>query len=175
MYYEIYQIKINKEVSDYVNSNDRGHTGAEEKFPIYEAHMRNSMSSRKDGFKPEDFAHYTKVCKVTEDAGLVQGEDEYLVNHLEEVFKILNGYYYDEDTQQDIVFDNHVSDYKMKTVTRKDGEVITYRDMHSLSVGDIVAEKINDGTKYYQVAGMGFVEVFPADSTLLMKEIKQAS
>ena len=35
MYYEIYQIKINKEVRDYVNSNDRGHTGGEEKFPIY--------------------------------------------------------------------------------------------------------------------------------------------
>ena len=175
MYYEIYQIKINKEVRDYVNSNDKGHTGGEEKFPIYEAYMRNSLSSRKDGFKPEDFAHYTKVCKVTENAGLVQGDDEYLVDHLEEVFKILNGFYYDEDTEQDIVFDKHVSDYKMKTITRKDGEVITYRDMHSLSVGDIVAERTIDGAKYYQVAGMGFTEVFPSNSSLLMKEIKQAS
>ena len=175
MYYEIYQIKINKEVRDYVNSNDRGHTGGEEKFPIYEAYMRNCMSSRKESFQPEDFAHYTKVCNVMENGGLVQGEDEYLVNNLEEVFKVLNGYYYDEETAEDIVFDSHVNDYKMKTITRKDGEVITYRDMHSLSVGDIVAERTVEGTRYHQVAGMGFVEVFPAESTLLYKEIKQAS
>ena len=31
---------------------------------------------------------------------------------------------------EDIVFDNHVSDYKMKTVTPKDGEVVTIPDMH---------------------------------------------
>ena len=175
MYYEIYQIKINKEVRDYVNSNDRGHTGGEEKFPIYEAYMRNCMSSRKESFQPEDFAHYTKVCKVTENAGLVQGEDEYLVNNLEEVFKVLNGYYYDEETAEDVVFDSHVDDYKMKTITRDDGEVVTFRDMHSLSVGDIVAENTIQGTRYHQVAGMGYVEVFPADSTLLYKDIKQAS
>ena len=36
MFYEIYQIKLSREVTDYVNSNDRGHQGAEEKFPIYE-------------------------------------------------------------------------------------------------------------------------------------------
>lgn len=175
MFYEIYQIKLSKEVTDYVNSNDRGHQGAEEKFPIYEAHMRNSMSFRKEGFQPEDFAHYTKVCEVTENAGLVQGEDEYLVNDLEEVFKILNGYYYDEDTEKDVVFDNHVSGYQWKTITRKDGEVITYRDMHSLSVGDIVAERTVQGTKYYQVADIGFKEVFPSESSLLMKNIKEAS
>lgn len=175
MYYEVYQIKISKEVSNYVNSNDRGHKGAEEKFPIYEAHMRNSLSFRDEGFRPDDFAHYTKVCEVTENAGLTRGDEEYLVNHVEEVFKILNGFYYNEDTEEDVVFDNHVSGYKWKTVTRKDGEVITYRDMHSLSVGDIVAEKTVQGTKYYQVADMGFTEVFPSESSLLMKDIKQAS
>jgi len=176
MFYEIYQIKINKEVRDYVNSNDRGHKGAEEKFPIYEAHMRNSLSFRKDGFRPDDFAHYTKVCKVTENAGLMRGQmEEYLVNDLEEVFKILNGYYYDEETEEDIVFDKHVLDYNWKTITRKDGEVITYRDMHSLSVGDIVAERTIHGTKFFQVADMGFKEVFPSESSLLMKEVKQAS
>ena len=73
------------------------------------------------------------------------------------------------------MFDSHVNDYKMKTITRNDGEVVTFRDMHSLSVGDIVAEKTVDGTRYHQVAGMGYVEVFPAESTLLYKDIKQAS
>jgi hypothetical protein len=45
----------------------------------------------------------------------------------------------------------------MKTVTRKDGEVVTYRDMHSLSVGDIV-EDTSTG-KFHMVDGMGFKEV----------------
>ena len=38
--YKVYQIKISKEVSDYVNSNDRGHAGGEDKYPIYETYMR---------------------------------------------------------------------------------------------------------------------------------------
>ena len=33
--YNIFQIKISNEVSDYVNSNDRGHSGAAEKYPEY--------------------------------------------------------------------------------------------------------------------------------------------
>ena len=45
----------------------------------------------------------------------------------------------------------------MKTITRKDGEVVTYRDMRSLSVGDIV-EDVDNGT-FHIVAGMGFKDV----------------
>ena len=59
--------------------------------------------------------------------------------------------------RKDIVFDAHVSDYKMKTITRKDGEVVTYRDMHSLSVGDIV-EDVDNGT-FHIVAGFGFEDI----------------
>ena len=45
----------------------------------------------------------------------------------------------------------------MKTITRKDGEVVTYRDMHSLSVGDIV-EDVDNGT-FHIVASFGFDDV----------------
>ena len=45
----------------------------------------------------------------------------------------------------------------MKTVTRKDGEVVTYRDMHSLSVGDIV-EDVDNGT-FHIVASYGFKDI----------------
>ena len=45
----------------------------------------------------------------------------------------------------------------MKTVTRKDGEVITFRDMHSLSVGDIV-EDVDNGT-FHMVASFGFNDI----------------
>ena len=45
----------------------------------------------------------------------------------------------------------------MKTFTRKDGEEVTYRDMHSLSVGDIV-EDVDNGT-FHIVASYGFMDV----------------
>ena len=59
----------------------------------------------------------------------------------------------------------------MKTITRKDGEQITYRDMHSLSVGDIVAEVPQIGyevmrteyvvkeTRYFIVESYGFSDI----------------
>ena len=159
--YNIFQIKISKEVTDFVNSNDKGHTGAEDKFPIYEAYMR-LMHGRGDDyaakFNDTDFQHFTKVCEVKKDAGLVDGDgNSWVVDCLEGVFAVLNGRYYNEETEADTVFDNHVSGFKMKTVTRKDGVVVTYRDMHSLSVGDIVQDV--DSGSFHIVAGMGFIDV----------------
>ena len=159
--YNIFQIKISNEVTDFVNSNDKGHTGAEDKFPIYEAYMR-LMHGRGDDyaakFNDTDFQHFTKVCEVKKDGGLVDGDGEqWLVRDLEDVFAVLNGRYFDEETNTDVVHENHVSGYKMKTITRKDGEVVTYRDMHSLSVGDIVHD-VDNGT-FHIVAGMGFKDV----------------
>jgi len=112
----------------------------------------------KDAFLDTDFQHFTHVASVKKDAGLVDGDGEsWQVRDLEDVFAVLNGRYYDEDTEIDPVFDAHVSDYKMKTVTRKNGEVITFRDMHSLSVGDIV-EDVDNGT-FHMVASFGFNDI----------------
>ena len=159
--YKVFQIKINKEVHNFVNSNDRGHVGAEEKYPIYEAYMRLSHSLREETvFNDTDFQHYTHVCSVKKEAGLVSGTrttDPFVIDDLEEIFKVLNGFYYDDESGEDVVFDAHVSDYKMKTVTRKNGEVVTFRDMHSLSVGDIV-EDVNNGT-FHMVASVGFNDI----------------
>ena len=153
--YKVFQIKIGKEVRDYVNSNDRGHTGGEEKYPIYEAHMKSQRGA--DYFRGDMFEHYTNVCNVSKSGGLISGDEPFVIDNLEEVFKVLNGYYFDEDSETDIVFDNHVSGYKMKTVTRKDGEVVTFRDMHSLSVGDIVQD-VDNGT-FHIVASFGFEDI----------------
>ena len=123
-------------------------------------------------FKPELFGLYRKVCEVDgRYCGLSDGDRDYTVTNKDEVFAILNGSYYDEDKEEDVVFDSHVSGYKMKTVTRKDGETITYRDMHSLSVGDIIAEVPQigyetmteegqkAGTTYHIVDGFGFTDI----------------
>ena len=156
--YKVFQIRISKEVSDYVNSNDRGHLGGEEKYPEYRAKMATMRGA--EGFEGEMFDSYTHVCSVKKEAGLVSGTrslDPFVIEDLEDVFAVLNGRYYDEDTETDPVFDAHVSDYKMKTVTRKDGEVVTFRDMHSLSVGDIVQD-VDNGT-FHIVASFGFEDI----------------
>jgi len=147
--YNIYQVKLSEAVYTHVNGPEGGHTKTAEKYPEYNTHME-VMHKGSKGFTTDMFEHYTKVCEVANFEGPVNSE-------LEEVFKILNGYYFDEETETDETFDAFVSGFKMKTVTRKDGEVVTYRDMHSLSVGDIV-EDTSTG-EFHIVDGMGFKEV----------------
>ena len=176
MQYDIYQIKVTDEIHDYVNSNEGGHTGAAKKYPLYHAKMETMHGrgdDRKINFKTEFFSHYTKVCEVDgRFCGLTQGDSiDYTVTSKNEVFSILNQCYLNEDTGEDIVFEKHVSGFKMKTITRKDGEVITYRDMHSLSVGDIIAEVPQIGyevmraedvikeTRYFIVESYGFSDI----------------
>ena len=144
--YNIYQIKLSEAVYDFVNSPDGGHTKTAKKFPEYNTHME-VMHRGSKSFTPEMIEHYTKVCEVADFQG----------STLEEVFKVLNGYYFDEETGKDETFDVLVSGFKMKTVTRKNGEVVTYRDMHSLSVGDIV-EDTSTG-EFHMVDGMGFKQI----------------
>ena len=146
--YNIYQVKLSEAVYDFVNGPEGGHTKTAEKFPEYNTNMEVTMRGSK-GYTPEMFAHYSKVCEVA--------NFETEGSKLEEVFKILNGYYFDEETEKDETFDAFVSGFKMKTVTRKDGEVVTYRDMHSLSVGDIV-EDTSTG-EFHIVDGMGFKQI----------------
>ena len=148
MRYNIYQIKLSEAIYDFVNGPEGGHSETAKKFPEYNTHME-VMHKGSKGYKPEMFAHYTTVCKV---ADFVTES-----NQLEEVFKVLNGYYFDEDAGTDLVFEEFVSGFKMRTITRKDGEVVTFRDMHSLSVGDIVEDTYTG--KFHIVDGMGFKEV----------------
>lgn len=176
MQYNIYQIKVTDEIHDYVNSNEGGHTGAAKKYPLYHAKMETMHGrgdDRKINFKSEFFSHYTKVCEVDgRFCGLTQGDSiDYTVTSKNEVFSILNQCYLNEETGEDIVFEKHVSGYNMKTITRKDGEVVTYRDMHSLSVGDIIAEVPQIGyevmrkedvikeTRYFIVESYGFSDI----------------
>tara|TARA_R110001592_G_scaffold1805_8_gene10806 strand:+ start:338 stop:931 length:594 start_codon:yes stop_codon:yes gene_type:complete len=174
MLYEIYQIKVTDEVHNYVNSNEGGHTGAAKKYPLYHAKMETMHGrgdDRKIDFKTEYFSHYTKVCEVDgRYNGLSNGDMDYTVKSKNEVFAILNQQYLDEDTMEDIVFDSHVSGYTMKSFVR-DGKTIEYRNMHSLSVGDIVAEVPQVGyevmevadivkqTRYFIVEGCGFTDI----------------
>ena len=174
MKYNIYQIQVTDEISNYVNSNDRGHTGAAEKFPLYNAKMETMHGrgdDRKINFKSEFFSHYTKVCEVDgRYCGLSNGDMDYTVTSKNEVFAILNQQYLDEDTMEDVVFDSHVSGYTMKSFVRE-GKTIEYRNMHSLSVGDIVAEVPQVGyevmevadivkqTRYFIVEGSGFTDI----------------
>ena len=146
MSYNIFQIKVTEEIYEHVNGPEGGHSNTAKKYPLYHARMECSFDGSKR-FLPEMFEHYTQVCEVADFQG----------SNLEEVFKILNGYYFDEDANKDEWFDAFVTGFQMRTITRKNGEVVTFRDMHSLSVGDIV-EDTSTG-KFYMVDGMGFGEI----------------
>ena len=155
MKYDIYQIRISDEVHNYVNSNDRGHTGAAEKYPSYNAKMetmRGRGDDKKINFQAEFFSHYTKVCEVDgRYNGLSSGDMDYTIKSKDEVFGVLNQQYLDEDTMEDVVFDSHVSGFTMKSFVRE-GKTIEYRNMHSLSVGDIIAEVPQVGYEVMEVA-----------------------
>ena len=146
MSYNIFQIKVTEEIYEFVNGPEGGHTETAKKYPLYHARMECSFDGSKR-FLPEMFEHYTQVCEVADFQG----------SNLEEVFKILNGYYFDEDANKDEWFDAFVTGFQMRTITRKNGDVVTFRDMHSLSVGDIVED--TSTAKFYMVDGMGFGEI----------------
>jgi hypothetical protein len=192
MKYNIYQIKVTNEISDFVNSNEGGHTGAAKKYPLYNAKMETMHGrgdNRKIDFQAEFFSHYTKVCEVDgRYCGLANGDIDYTIQSKDEVFGVLNGQYMDEDTMTDNVFDAHVSGFAMKTITRHTGEQVTYRDMHSLSVGDIIAEVpqlgyetldadwVKQGTCYFIVEAFGFTEITDIiqDLDVAVNRIKEA-
>ena len=146
MSYNIFQIKISEEIYEFVNGPEGGHTKTAEKYPLYEARLETSHRGS-EGFTSNMFDHYTKVCEV---AGMEERD-------LETVFKILNGFYFDEETGTDSIFEEFVSGFKMKSGTRNDGTSYTLRDMHSLSVGDIIEDTVT-GT-FHMVDGMGFSEI----------------
>jgi len=161
--FTIYQIRISDEIHNYVNSNDAGHSGAAKKYPKYGVHLDSMAGSSK--WDDSYFQHYDKVCEVKVDGGLNYGSEDqpFVIDNLEDVFRVLNGYHYSEDDQEDPVFDAHVTGYRLKTVTRKNGEQVTYRDMHSLSVGDIVQDP---NGKFYLCDSFGFKEILTTETGL---------
>ena len=146
MSYNIFQIKVTEEIYEHVNGPEGGHSNTAKKYPLYHARMECSFDGSKR-FLPEMFEHYTQVCEVADFQG----------SNLEEVFKILNGYYFDEDANKDEWFDAFVTGFQMRTITRKNGDVVTFRDMHSLSVGDIIEDTLTG--KFHMVDGCGFSEI----------------
>ena len=123
MSYNIFQIKISEEIYDFVNGPEGGHTETAKKYPLYHARMETSFDGAK-GYKPEMFEHYTKVCEV---AGF---EDR----NLETVFKILNGYYYNEETDTDETFDAFVSGFEMRTFLNKKTKEVKFSEKRMMVV-----------------------------------------
>ena len=147
MSYNIFQIKVTEEIYEHVNGPEGGHSNTAKKYPLYHARMECSFDGSKR-FLPEMFEHYTQVCEV---AGMQERD-------LETVFKILNGFYFDEDAGTDLVFEEFVSGFKMRTfLNKKTKEVREVRDMHSLSVGDIIEDTVTG--KFHMVDGFGFSEL----------------
>tara|TARA_R100001129_G_scaffold48427_1_gene33263 strand:+ start:1446 stop:1928 length:483 start_codon:yes stop_codon:yes gene_type:complete len=150
--YKVHQIKIPKEIRNLVNKV--GHIEAGKKYPEYEA----SQDAYRGFEKWDDakFKYYTQVVQVKVDGGLVEGDKPFKIQDLEDVFRVLNHGFYDEDKETDIVYENHVFDYGMKTYKDKEGNTKEYADFHSLSVGDIVEDPNGD---YFLVDDFGFKQI----------------
>ena len=147
MSYNSFQSKVTEEIYDFVNGPEGGHSETAKKFPLYEARLETQHNGS-EGFRSDMFEHYTQVCTV---AGMQERD-------LETVFKILNGFYFDEDAGTDLVFEEFVSGFKMRTfLNKKTKEVREVRDMHSLSVGDIIED--TETGKFHMVDGFGFSEL----------------
>lgn len=125
--FKIYQIRVNNEVYDFVNKDGESHTSAGEKYPEYKAKLETQRGHSR-GWSDSYFQHYKNVCDLKVDAGLIHNtkhKDRWTIKNCEDVFRALNGYYYDDDAGEDIVLDAHL---------------VKHSSFHSLSVGDIVED-----------------------------------
>ena len=154
--FKVYQIKISDEIHNFANSKEGGHDNTAKKYPEYEAYLDRYQGY--DAFEDSKFKYYTKVVQVKVDGGLVT-KDKYgstkpfKLERLEDVFKVLNHYFYDEDSQTDPVYENHVFDFGKKTFVDSEGQTQEYADFASLSVGDIVEDPNGD---FFLVDEIGF-------------------
>tara|TARA_R110000822_G_scaffold295861_1_gene418158 strand:+ start:2147 stop:2614 length:468 start_codon:yes stop_codon:yes gene_type:complete len=75
--FKVYQIELNNEVYDFVNTDGESHTSAGEKYPEYKAKLETMMGF--EDWSDSYFKHYRHVCDVQ-----IEGND------LEDVFVSLN-------------------------------------------------------------------------------------
>jgi len=123
MGYRIYQ--IDREWRDSLGEDWRKHD-----LSYIEFSARGNLAER---WKPEYLDHYKHVVSLN-----VSDID------LWDVYRTLNVHAFYQDDQD--IYENVISDYETKTVER-DGEEITYKMYHSLSIGDIV-EDLETGKKF---------------------------
>lgn len=152
--FKVYQIKISDEIHNFVNSEEGGHLNTANKYPEYGAYLDAYRGSEK--WDDSKFKHYTQVVQVKVDGGLVQDGKPWKLDHLEDVYRVLNHGFYDEEAETDFVYENHVFDYNKKSYVDKEGEVREYADFRSLSVGDIVEDPNGD---FFLVDGCGFKQI----------------
>ena len=82
---------------------------AEKHYVVYQSKDRECLFQGFEHWDVEKSASYKPVCFVNVDGGLkMEDGSSWKVDNLEQVFKLLNGYYYDEDSQDDFVYDAHV-------------------------------------------------------------------
>jgi hypothetical protein len=134
-------------------NNERPHTLH---YAIFQSDDRECMFVGAKHWDVSKSDKYRQVCSVSWFGGLQLDGGDFYIEDKEEVFKILNGYYYNEESGEDVVDECHVVGYGIKEGTRKDGSEYCFRDMHSLSVGDIVVDNANGKGQAYIVDSFGF-------------------
>ena len=123
-------------------------------YAIFQSNDRECLFQ---GFKHWDeskASKYRQVCTVDYFGGLIiEGGDHY-IDTLDEVFAILNG------ARSESEYDAHVKGFGIVEGVRKsDGVEYCFRDMHSLSVGDVIVDSTGPVDKAYLVDSFGFQEI----------------
>ena len=125
-------------------------------------HYKIFQSSDRDclfvGAKHWDISKSDKckqVCSVDWFAGMDVDGGDYYIESLDQVFALLNGACSEDE------YDCHVSGYRIvEGVRESDGYEYCFRDMHSLSVGDIIVDHSPDGDgRAYIVDSYGFKQI----------------
>ena len=128
-------------------------------YAIFQSSDRDCMFVGAKHWDVSKSDKYRQVCSVNFFGGLqLEGHDWY-VDNKEDVFAILNGAYANDETGEDVVYEHHVVGYGIVEGTRKDGSEYCFRDMHSLSVGDIVVDHSDEDGKAFIVDSFGFKEI----------------
>jgi|TARA_R110000851_G_scaffold42194_3_gene105109 hypothetical protein len=129
-------------------------------YAIYQSSDQDCLFRGAKHWDENKSSKYRQVCSVNYYGGLTESGNEFYIDGNDDVYALLNGVWADDETGEDVVHDNHVVGYGIREGTRKDGSEYCFRDMHSLSIGDIIVDNVGSyNGQAYIVDGVGFQKI----------------
>ena len=124
-------------------------------FAIYQSEARECMFQDAKHWDASKSDTYRQVCTVDFFAGYMEQGNPLYIESLDDVFGLLNGQFGEE------IHGYHVKGFGVvEGVRESDGYEYCFRDMRSLSVGDIIVDNCNGKeSKAYLVDSFGFEEI----------------
>ena len=123
-------------------------------YAIFQSNDRECLFQGFEHWDESKSSKYRQVCTVDYFGGYLESNNHFYVDTLDDVFALLNGQFGEE------IYDCHVKGFGIVEGVRKsDGVEYCFRDMHSLSVGDVIVDSTGPVDKAYLVDSFGFQEI----------------